>query len=391
MKQSASQYNTYGEGSHGEKPPLAGYYAPSHDTPHDPVGRDYPQDGRFQSPYEQYVLDKETGAGLSQPSQYKPVLPPGQPQQYGPNSTGGLQIDTYNWGQQRDNQYQNGYGNREYVSHPPGPMPPSSYHMDQVPRPPQSVGVAPATMEGSRQQAIELHKPNRSPRARITDSGDAREDPAYNLGTFRENGEQGSNGVPLRNGRNQNDGQETPWKIDLPQEEEVRRQSGYFDSHFNQSHDSGVHLNKGNEDQTSSTGNEEGPYDRRPSPYFPAQRNQQYPQDDEELYNDGGFGPPPRHRTHEPRQRPHVQEGQLLGVTDPASRHSSKHSQEPSIRGQPREVSNAPYELPGSRAPNHPDSEEEDNIVMSPTSYPGQEWMPTVDFGRSEGLRGWDD
>ena len=358
----------------------------------------------MQSPYEQYALDKETGTARSQPSPYRPVQPPNQSIYQDRPHLPNVHIDTS--GATRNGRDQRGSshphrpsdsyaGPNRPVRIPPyetnrGPHAPYGYHSNQV------------AQQGPSQHAIDLHKRSRSPRSGQTEydgeqNGQSRS-AAQTLGTFNEDIRVKNNAASVTDRRNQRDGQETPWRIDLP-EDEARRQSGNSDDYTNRGPDSGVHLNSRaeSEHRPSFAGNEDGPYQRRSSPYSASQHEQQeqhHSQDDEdEMYNDGGYGPPPRRSGHDKRHL-RADESAVHGAVNSTSRSSSKYSQHPSVRGreqQPQQQRQALYELPGSRAPNHPESEDEDDIVMSPTSYPGQEWMPVVDFGGGEGLRGWDD
>lgn len=313
-----------------------------------------------------------------------------------------VRVDTSGATHNGRDQRGNGYSNRpsDLRAGPNRPVRVSPYETNRGPNVPYGYHSNQGGQQGHSQHAIDLHKRSRSPRSGQMDhdgeqNGQSR-GPAQALGTFSDGNRDKNNAAGMTDRWNQHDGQETPWRIDLP-EEEARQQSGYFDDYTNRGHDSGVHLNSRTESEgrPSFAGNEDGPYQRRSSPYSASQHEQQeqhHSQDDEdEMYNDGGYGPPPR-RTRRGNHHLRADESSAHGTVNPTSRSPSKYSQHSSVREQEQQQQRqALYELPGSRAPNHPESEDEDDIVMSPTSYPGQEWMPVVDFGGGEGLRGWDD
>ncbi|KKY19740.1 hypothetical protein UCRPC4_g04441 [Phaeomoniella chlamydospora] len=262
----------------------------------------------------------------------------------------------------------------------------------------------------SAQHAINLHKRSRSPRLGRHNSDERLEDivrdPANRLGTFKDENRLTS---PKDDSA---DGQEAPWKIGLPQEEIRRRRSGFYNDHNEFGHDSGIHMgdNSTRNDHRTSAGNGFGDVEES-KPQWPMKPDRSYYQRqptesaDDDMYNDSrSYHPPPSSRSPHPSIRSSVlsaqrREGDLHSPrSQTPSRHSSMNpsqltssAQKMQLQQQQQQQQRAVYELPGSPAPGHPDSDDE--IIMSPTSYPGQEWIPNVDFGSHSdiGVKGWDD
>lgn len=190
--------------------------------------------------------------------------------------------------------------------------------------------------------AIDLHKRSRSPKngRRGSDEDEseqtARNDPASALGTFIKSA--GSVGDSK---------QEGPWKIDLPTEE------------------------------TKDGG---GATRQQPAQPVPEQKAQQAERDAPE---EAEARPTPEEESQR-RAQPTVAE-KVMGVQvarGPLPLQGSASTGNVRPAGEQKEPS--PVELPGSLAAG--DEREEEEIVMSATAYPGQEWMP--DMG---GYGHWDD
>lgn len=177
---------------------------------------------------------------------------------------------------------------------------------------PYGYGSARGLRKDNLSHAIDLHKRSRSPRNGRCDSYDSEgepidtQDPASKLGTFRETNRFR---CPPRGGEpgQGDDGQEKPWKLDLPGADDAKAGGG-------ERADDGL---------------------------------------------TGGGGGAPRIPLGSPARN--------VNVMPPAV---------PSVVGL--------VELPGSKVPG--DAESEEDIVMSSTTYPGQEWMPEM-----PGYGHWDD
>ena len=294
-------------------------------------GEDGPR-GRSQYPESQYPSF----------SQHQQILPNDRGHGQLPN----LRIDTSGNDSPHPNQQRgyHGQGQRPYPNTAPlrgspyETTKPSTYS-------PNGFGSGVGLRQESLQHAIDLHKRSRSPmrgRPRYGyDDPEVDHGPASQLGTFT-------------GGSRSAEGQEGPWRLDLPLEE-ARRRSGYYSGNESGGHDSGVHLNQGSSSQDfrRSYGQDGATDDQQ----------QQQQQRQQQQYQNGQMTATPQHHHHH---------------------HHQNH------QNHPEEI----HELQGSRAANYPPSElsDADDIVMSPTSYPGQEWIPKIDLGRgsSPGLRSWE-
>lgn len=250
--------------------------------------------------------------------------------------------------------------NHHFVTAPPGPAPqlplPSQSRSttpsqgpyrtqspmhDPRSRSPYGQGGAPAPVRDTHSHAIDLHKRSRSPRNGRRLSSDEREevaskmDPANQLGTF-------SRTSAPQSGRS--DGQEAPWRIEVPnsEEEEKKRKS------------QAVLLKPEQDKGASNEGDLENIHPRKSEEEW---KKQEQPMNVAEK----------------------VMGVQLARSPLPLQRSTSDGNARPTSR-----VPQAsPVELPGSKAPG---DDSDDEIVMSSTAYPGQEWMPEM-----SGYGHWDD
>jgi hypothetical protein len=203
---------------------------------------------------------------------------------------------------------------------------------------------------------IDLHKRSRSPRNGRRRSGDEhledinRSDPASQLGTF-------SNITGPRPGGADSSGQEAPWRIGLPNSEEEE--------------------NKRNSPATS-LGPQSAPRTTSEGETTPTKAPRRAATESVPPRKAEENGPKQGQATHEPTIAERVMGVQLARGPLPVQRSMSAGN------ATARPSQKSPVELPGSRALNY-DSDEE--IVMSSTAYPGQEWAPEyLGYGGN-----WDD
>ena len=197
--------------------------------------------------------------------------------------------------------------------------------------------------------AIDLHKRSRSPRNGRRNSDDERDeiaranDPARQLGTF-------SRASAPRSADPNNVEQEKPWEIVLPGSEEEKK--GLSDGRL---------LERAGSVPRPATNDARSPA-RVDSTHHSATNGTkatatQNTTTTSEVSKEA------------PRKQPTVAE-KLMGVQTPREREPLKTAGNQQ-RG--HGLGGSPVELPGSRAPG---DESDEEIVMSSTAYPGQEWMP---------------
>ena len=203
--------------------------------------------------------------------------------------------------------------------------------------------------------AIDLHKRSRSPRNGRRNSDDERDemtrasDLANQLGTF-------SKASAPRSADPNKVEQEKPWEIVLPGSEEEKKRLS--DARLLERAGSVPH----------SASKDARSLERASSTQQPATNGTRATQNTtmaSEVNKEA------------PRKQPTVAE-KLMGVQTPREREPLKAAE-----NQQRGFGGSPVELPGSRAPG---DESDEEIVMSSTAYPGQEWMPD-NFGYGH----WDD
>jgi hypothetical protein len=352
-------------------PPIGGYYAPSQQKqsgsptmPHDP---DSFARGRFsaeqRTPTDHYSNQHNPG-GYPTPYQHGPQ-PIGEhlasqvPQQEGTRPP--LQINT--------NTNQPGFRNslnRHLVTAPPilpPQFPPASQSPYERPRSrsPYTYGGIQGTNPTVSSHVIDLHKRSRSPRIGRRLSEDEhlddvdRNDPASQLGTF-------SNIAAPRSGGADSSEQEAPWRIGLPisEEEESKRKSQT------------TLLEQQREDaapRKTKVGDENAPPTKDQKE---EETENVHPRISEEEWRKE------EQAQHEPSVAERVMGVQRARGPLPLQGSASAGN------AMARSSKTSPVELPGSKAPGD-DSDEE--IVMSSTAYPGQEWAPdNLGYGGN-----WDD
>lgn len=382
----AGNYSQSQPSYQGLNAPLAGYYAPSEQQsaqkstmPHDPESfsrgrlsaepqnspeqyRNQHNQDRYQAPYQggSHPLGQQLPPKVSQPEETRPPL----------------HINT--------NTNQLGIGrslNHHFVTAPPGPapeFPPSQslaepprqvlYYSNQRPtqespyesrqgaRSPYGYAGTQGTNQSARSHAIDLHKRSRSPRngRRLSEDEQLEEvnrsDPASQLGTF-------SKSAAPRSGGADSSEQEAPWRIGLPysEEEENKRKSKAI-------------LPERQRELTPAPGETRGGNGSQNAPPSVDQNEQRqtgnaYPRRPEGEWR----------KQEQPPHQPTVAEkvmGVQLAKTAPLPLQRSTSAGNAMAR--PSKTS--PVELPGSKALGDDDDSEE--IVMSSTAYPGQEWVP---------------
>jgi hypothetical protein len=232
----------------------------------------------------------------------------------------------------------------------PRPTLDSPYESRPGARSPFSYGGTKGTNQSVASHVIDLHKRSRSPRNGRKLSEDEhleevnRNDPASQLGTF-------SNIAAPRSGGADSSEQEAPWRIGLPNSEEEENNNKSQATLLERERErtppgqtrvesaSAPPVDNQKEDETESV---------RPRKSEEDWRKQEQTQ-------------------HEPTIAEKVMGVQLARTPLPLQRNTSAGN----AMARPPKMS--PVELPGSKAPGD-DSDEE--IVMSSTAYPGQEWAP---------------
>ena len=375
---------SYPQSQPGPNVPIGGYYAPSEhqedeksNMPHDP---DSFSQGRFSA--EQQTIQQNQN-GYQAPYQPGPQ-PPGQqlPSQISQQDENRppLQINT-----NTDEHGVRRGPNHHFSTAPPGPAPQFPLPSQSSPEPPSQGsyynnqrGTSPyesrqgarspyghSSTQGSNQSpanhAIDLHKRSRSPRngRRLSDDEALEEvnqnDPASQLGKFNKSAAPRSGGADSE--------QEAPWKIGLPSSEEENNRKSHATLLEREREPEQATLNE------TGVGNE--------STALVASRNEREtetirPRKSEEEWRKQEKPP------HEPTIAEKVMGVQLARTPLPLQRSTSAQN------SMARPPMSSPVELPGSKAPGD-DSDEE--IIMSSTAYPGQEWAP-----ESWGYGGnWDD
>jgi hypothetical protein len=390
-------------GFQGLNAPVAGYYAPSNQQqadrpkmPHDPdsFNRDrlsteqqanpdqYPNEqnpNRHQRPYQ---------PGLQPQGPQLPSAAP-RPEEARPP----LQINT------NTSEFGAGHTAKQpFVTAPPGPapqLPPpaqsssepprqvpyystqrpiqgSPYDLRQGTQSPYRYGARQGASPSGVSHAIDLHKRSRSPRNGRTIPEDERieeidrNDPASQLGTFSK-----SAGKSPRGGGADSSEQEAPWRIGLPgngEEDEDKRNTILErvqeqkqerdqprDQPRGQELEQEQERERAQQDESYPTiKNENG----NSSPAKSGKKNE------EETENANPPNSKDDGRKREQAQlepKPTVAE-KVMGVQLPLKQTTGNAMQK------------SPVELPGSKAPGDHDSDDE--IVMSSTAYPGQEWAP---------------
>jgi hypothetical protein len=364
----------------GLNAPIGGYYAPSNQQqpdrqkmPHDP---DSFNRNRFSTEQQASPLDEQNQNRSPRP--YQPGSQPlGQqlpsPMSRPEEARPPLQINT------NTNEFGVGHSPKHhFVTAPPGPAPqlplpaqPSSKSPRQVPhysiqpptqgssydsrqgaQSPYRYGARQGTSPSGVSHAIDLHKRSRSPRNGRTLPEDERieevdrNDPASQLGTFSK-----SAGKSPRSGGADSSEQEAPWRIGLP--------------------------GNGEEDEGKRNTLLEQEQERE-------QERAQQGESTTTVTNENGISAPakPRNKTEEetenvdPRQSKEDWRKQEQAQPEPKPTVAEKvmgvqlSLKQTAGNAMPK----SPVELPGSKAPGDQDSDDE--IVMSSTAYPGQEWAP---------------
>jgi hypothetical protein len=379
-------------GFQGLNAPIAGYYAPSNQQqadrpkmPHDPDSFNrnrfsteqrasldqYPNEqnqNRHQRPYQPdpQPLGQQLPSPMSRPEEARPPL----------------QINT------NTNQFDTGHtAKRHFVTAPPGPAPQlplpaqsssgpppqvsyysaqhptqgSPYDSRQGAQSPYRYGARQGTSPSGVSHAIDLHKRSRSPRNGRTLPEDERieevdrNDPASQLGTFSK-----SAGKSPRSGGADSSEQEAPWRIGLPgngdEDGDKRNTLLKREQERKQEREQELERERAQQGESTTTAvrNENG----NSPPAKPRKKSE------EETENVDLRKPEEGWRKQEQAQlepKPTVAE-KVMGVQLPL--------QQTAGNAMPK----SPVELPGSKAPGDQDSDDE--IVMSSTAYPGQEWAP---------------
>ena len=374
------QFGNYPQSQPAPNVRIGGYYTPNEEQqtersnmPHDPDSfsrgrfsaeqqtgpdryRNQHNQNTYQSPYEPspQTLGQQLPSQVSRPEEPRPPLQ--------------INTDTNQLGIR-------GSLNHHFVTAPPGPTPqlplpsqsssePSrqvSYYSNQRPahessyeprqgaRSPYGHGTVQGTNQITASHAIDLHKRSRSPRNGRQLSEDEhleelnRDDPANQLGTFSKSA------VP-RSG-DADSSQEAPWRIGLPnsEEEEKKRKIQAMRLEHDRELAPPGETRVGNESASPAVDRNE------------AKSKNIYPRKSEEEWR----------KQEKPQHEPTIAE-KVMGVQFartplPLQRNTSAGN----AMARPPKMS--PVELPGSKAPGD-DSDEE--IVMSSTAYPGQEWAP---------------
>jgi hypothetical protein len=381
----SGNYSQSRPGFQGLNAPIGGYYAPNQQQqadrstmPHDPDSfsrgrfsaeqetnpdqyRSQHNQNGYQGPYQpgSQPLSQQLPSQISQPEETRPPL----------------QINT--------NTNQLGIRstlNNHFVTAPPGPMPQfpspsqsssepprqvsyysnqrptqeSSYESRQGAHSPYGHSNTQVTNQSAASHAIDLHKRSRSPRNGRRLSEDERLedvnkfDPASQLGTFNKS-------AAPRSGGADSSEQEAPWRIGLPNtgEEENKRMNQAALLEREREQDPQGENNIGKENAAPTAGRSENDTDNV------------YPRKSEEDWRKQEQVQEPAQ--HEPTIAEKVMGVQLARPPLPLQRSTSAGN----AMAKPPKMS--PVELPGSRAPG---DDSDDEIVMSSTAYPGQEWAP---------------
>jgi hypothetical protein len=231
----------------------------------------------------------------------------------------------------------------------PRPMLDPPYETRPGARPPFNYGGTKSTNQSVASHVIDLHKRSRSPRNGRKLSEDERHeevnrnDPASQLGTF-------SNVAAPRSGGGDSSEQEAPWRIGLPNTEEEETQRKSRASLLERERERAP-LGKTRVENTNAppvkTQKEDNTESVNPRKSEEWRKQEQVP--------------------HEPTIAERVMGVQLARAALPLQRSTSAGN----AMARPSKMS--PVELPGSKAPG---DDSDDEIVMSSTAYPGQEWAP---------------
>ena len=385
------QFGNYPQSQPGPNVPIGGYYAPNKhqeaeksNMPHDPDSFSRGRYSAEQKTSSDQYRNQQNQNGFQVPYQPGPQ-PPGQqlPSQISQQDENRppLQINT------NTDEYGVHRGpNHHFSTAPPGPAPQfplplqsspeprgqgsyyknqratSPYESRQGARSPYGYSSTQGPNQSPANHAIDLHKRSRSPRngRRLSDDEALEEvnqnDPASQLGKFNKSAAPRSGGADSE--------QEAPWKIGLPSSEEEE----------NKRKDHATLLEREREPERA-TPSKTGVGNENTAPV--ASRNERetetiHPRKSEEEWRKQEKAP------HEPTIAEKVMGVQLARTPLPLQRSTSAQNS----MAKPPMMS--PVELPGSKAPGD-DSDEE--IIMSSTAYPGQEWAP-----ESWGYGGnWDD
>lgn len=312
-----------------QQAPLGGYYSPEEqnagqspnmpDNPDSFIRGQHPANQQVSNPYHnQLSTNGLSGSYPSNTQRFMGQQPQQDFEQTQPRPP--LHIDTTEQSTQHSPTH-------HFMTAPPGPAPQLPFQ---------------AQPQSTVSHVIDLHKRSRSPRNGRKFSADDREgvvdknDPAAQLGTFSKSEKPRSGG---------SDGQEAPWRIGLPpgsEEEEVKRRSAALLLERNSRQENGVGAERENADEEE--------------PLFPRKEQWQGQQ-----------------QAH-PTVAEQVMGAQAARAPLPVlQRNKNDGNARPWMGSGPNQAS--PVELPGSRAPG---DDSDDEIVMSSTAYPGQEWMPEM-------------
>ena len=227
----------------------------------------------------------------------------------------------------------------------------SSYDSQQGTQSPYRYGARQGTSPSGVSHAIDLHKRSRSPRNGRTLPEDERieevdrNDPASQLGTFSK-----SAGKSPRSGGDSSE-QEAPWRIGLPGigEEDEGKRNTLLEREQERERE---RAQRG--ESTITVTNENG----NSPPAKPRSKNEEETEKVDPRRSEEDWR---RQEQAQLEPKPTVAE-KVMGVQLPL--------QQTAGNAMPK----SPVELPGSKAPGDQDSDDE--IVMSSTAYPGQEWAP---------------
>ena len=382
-------------GFQGLNAPAAGFYAPSNQQqadrqkmPHDPdsFNRDrfsteqrasldqYPNEqnqNRHQRPYQPdpQPLGQQLPPPISRPEEARPPL----------------QINT------NTNEFGVGHTvKHHFVTAPPGPAPQlplpaqsssgpppqvpyysaqrptqgSPYDSRQGAQSPYRYGARQGTSPSGVSHAVDLHKRSRSPRDGRTPPKDERieevdrNDPASQLGTFSKSASKSP-----RSGGADSSEQEAPWRIGLPgngDEDEGKRNTllereQERKQEREQEREQELERERAERGESTTTiRNENG----NSPPAKPRKKDEEETENVDLRKSEEGRR---KQQQAQLEPKPTVAE-KVMGVQLPLQ-HTAGNT-----------MPKSPVELPGSKAPGDQDSDDE--IVMSSTAYPGQEWAP---------------